>query len=129
MKRKIAVKIIIAGLFLLPLVTFQGCKKQYKCGCGKDIVFSFNNTEVVLYSQSASNIMFYTALTSNSTYYFCNPGQWIDSLNKMNTKQYLLLTGNAFYECNYLMQASNYSYLPPVYQVEVTGLKEDNYGK
>jgi hypothetical protein len=48
----------------------------------------------------------------------------------MNTKNYLLLSGKAFYDCTYMMQSSNSSYYSyPVFQVEVTGIKEDNYGK
>jgi hypothetical protein len=130
MKKRLAGKILIMMLFILPLFTYEGCKKQIKCGCGKDVVYNLKEMQVMVqYNESSNTAVFYPVYTTGSTYYFCNPGQWMDSLKKMNTAEYLLLTGKAFYECNYLMQAANYSYLPPVYQVDVTGLREDNYGK
>lgn len=125
--RKLTVIIII----LLPLFAYQGCKKQPKCGCGKDVIFELDNAEVYIQFNEASNTaLFYPLVSSGSTYYFCNPGKWIDSLKNMNTQQYLLVTGKVYYECNYLYNSSNYYYqIPPVYQVDVTGIIEDNYGK
>jgi YHS domain-containing protein len=130
MKRYITGNLIIAGVFIILFVTFQGCKKQAKCGCGKDVIYTLTNSQVMVqYNEASNTVIFYPVYSNGSTYYFCNPGQWMDSLKKMNTQQYVLVSGKAYYECNYLMQSANYSYLPPVYQVEVTGLKEDNYGK
>jgi hypothetical protein len=131
MKSKVAGRFLITLLFILPLIiTYGGCKKQAKCGCGKDIIINLNEVKVtVQYDSAGRSAIFYPVYSTGSTYYFCNPGEWIDSLEKMNTNDYLLLTGKAYYDCNYMMQAANYSYLPPVYQVDVTGLREDNYGK
>jgi hypothetical protein len=130
MKSRLAGKILIVMLFIAPLFAYQGCKKQAKCGCGKDIIYNLNELQVMVqYDSTSHTAVFYPVYTTGSTYYFCNPGQWMDSLKKMNTSQYLLLSGKAYYDCNYLMQAANYSYLPPVYQVEVSHLREDNYGK
>jgi hypothetical protein len=130
MKRKVIGQVIIAGLFFLMLFLYEGCKKQVRCGCGKDVVQTLTALDVMVqYDTTASTVIFYPVGSTGSTYYFCNPGQWIDSLKKLNTKEYLLLTGKAYYDCNYLMQSANYSYLPPVYQTEVTGLSEDKYGK
>jgi hypothetical protein len=130
MKRGILRKLIFASLFFLSLITYEGCKKQAKCGCGKDIIHNLDSMQVLVqYNESANTAIFYPVYSTGATYYFCNPGQWMDSLKKLNTKQYLLLSGKAYYECNYLMQAANYAYLPPVYQVEVTMLREDNYAK
>jgi hypothetical protein len=130
MKNKPVLKIFLAALFVCSAVTYGGCKKQAKCGCGKDVVQNLTEVQVMVqYNASSNTAIFYPVYSTGATYYFCNPGQWMDSLKKLNTADYLLLTGKAYYECNYLMQASNYSYLPPVYQVEVTGIRADNYGK
>ena len=130
MKKHLILKIIVAGLFLLPLVPFQGCKKQPKCGCGKDVIHSLNDIPVTMYQITSGSIMFTTMLSPGSMYYFCNPSQWYDSLQKLNTSSSLLLSGKAYYDCTYLMQTSNSSYYSyPVFQVDVTGIKEDNYGK
>ena len=130
MKSKLLGRIFIMALFILPLITYEGCKKQAKCGCGKDIIYNLTDLQVMVqYDTTSKSVVFYPVYSSGSTYYFCNPSQWMDSLKKLNTTEYLLLTGKAYYDCNYMMQAANYSYLPPVYQVDVTGLREDNYGK
>ena len=112
-------------------VSFQGCKKQAKCGCGKDVIHTLTDAQVTIQAADTSfnSIVFRPVYSNGSTYYFCNPGHWKDSLKKMNLQQYVLISGKAYYDCNYLMQSANYPYLPPVYQVEVTGLREDNYGK
>jgi hypothetical protein len=72
-------------------------------------------------------------MSTGSSYYFCNPGKWIDSL-KLYTNNtqgaVLLVTGKCYYECNYLMNSGNMGYYtPPVYQVDVTNIKKDNYSK
>lgn len=140
MKLKILKKSVIILIILAPLVTDQGCKKQPKCGCGKDAIFVFsdenmNNVANVYYSETTKIASFYSDLHPGSTFYFCNPGKWIDTLKtfpKDNNDQLLplLIYGIVYYECNYLMNAANYSYyVSPVYQVDVTAIKEDNYGK
>jgi hypothetical protein len=124
-------KLIIVLIILAPLFTDLGCKKQPKCGCGKDIVFELTDGAAnIYYLESSRTAYFYSTMSTGSTYYFCNPGQWIDSLKKYPQGQILLVTGKAYYECNYLMNSGNYGYyMPPVYQVEVTAIKEDRYGK
>ena len=129
MNRKALYKILPAVLVIL-LVVYVGCRKQYKCGCGKDVVQNLTDIEVTisLYNNGAS-IIFYPLYANGSTYYFCNPAEWADSIKKLSSESYLLLSGKAYYDCNYMMQASNYSYLPPVYQVQVTSVRKNNYGK
>ena len=129
---KILRKLTVIVIMLAPIVAYQGCKKQAKCGCGKDVIFELTNKQVIVqYSETSMTAVFYPVFNTNgATYYFCNPGAWIDSLKKLNTNNYLLLSGKAYYECNYLMNSGNYPYqMPPVYQVDVTSIMEDNYGK
>jgi hypothetical protein len=132
MKIKILRRIVVFLIILTPAVFYQGCKKQPKCGCGKDVIFDLTDAQVIVqYNETSRLAVFYPVINvSGSTYYFCNPGAWIDSLKKLNTNDYLLLSGKAYYECNYLMNSGNsYYQLPPVYQVDVTSIMEDNYGK
>ena len=116
---------------MTPVVGYQSCKKQPKCGCGKDVLFELTDAQVIVQFDEATNYaIFYPVSSNGSRYIFCNPDDWIDSLKKLNTKEYLLVSGKAYYECNYLMNSGNsYYQQPPVYQVEVGSVKADNYGK
>jgi len=133
MKFNILRYFIIVLIMIAPVLFDQGCKKQPKCGCGKDMIFQLDSAEaLVQFNESTKTALFYPTLggSSGATYYFCNPSRWIDTLKKMNTQEYLLVSGKAYYDCTYLYNSSNYSYqLPPVYQVEVTSIVEDKYGK
>jgi hypothetical protein len=130
-------KSLILIIILLPLLFDMGCKKQKKCGCGKDVIFDIteeNGPVSVYYIASSKTAYFPSAATYGSYYYFCNPGTWSDALNTYTQgglhPSSLIITGKVYYDCSYLMNSSNYGYgYPPQYQVEVTGIKENNYGK
>ncbi len=131
MKSKLINKILPFASILVLLIFNSECKKQPKCGCGKDVIFTLTNAQALIqYNEASNTIVFYPALSTGATYYFCNPSQWMDSIKKLNTSEYLLISGDVFYECNYLYQSGNYYYyIPPVYQVIVTSIKEDSYSK
>jgi hypothetical protein len=130
MKSIIFQKSIIVLIILTPLITDLGCKKQPKCGCGKDVIFELAEDAFNVYYSESARTAYFSAMSTGSTYYFCNPGKWIDTLITYTSGQELLISGKVFYECNYLMNAGNYGYyMPPVYQVDVTDIKENNYGK
>lgn len=131
MKSFILRKSIILLIILTPLVFDIGCKKQKKCGCGKDVIFEITDGSAsIYYTESSKSAYFLAANSTGSTYYFCNPGKWIDFLKGYSQGQTLLITGKVYYECTYLMNSGNYGYyIPPVYQVDVTNIKEDNYNK
>jgi len=124
-------RVLALLLITLPLFFNSECKKQPRCGCGGDVIFTLNDSQVLVqYNESGTNIMFSNPYNPMATYYFCNPSKWIDTIKKMNTKEYLLLSGEVYYECNYMYMSGNYyTYTPPVYQVMVTSVREDNYGK
>jgi hypothetical protein len=124
-------KVLIVFIILTPLIADLGCKKQPKCGCGKDVIMTLvDGAALVYYTESAKTAYFYSVTSTGSTYYFCNPGKWMDLLKTYASGQKLLVSGLVYYECSYLMNAGNYGYyMPPVYQVEVTDIKPDNYGK
>jgi hypothetical protein len=130
MKLKILRKILVVIIILTPMFADMGCKKQPKCGCNKDVIFDLTDGASYVYYTTSGTVYFYGINSSGSSYYFCNPAKWITFLQKYPQGQMLLVTGKAFYECNYLMNSGNMGYyIPPVYQVEVTDLKEDSYGK
>jgi hypothetical protein len=131
MKSFILRKSILFLIILAPLILDMGCKKQKRCGCGKDMIFEITDgSATVFYAESSKSAYFYSTNSSGSTYYFCNPGKWIDSLKVYPQGQTLLITGKVYYECTYLMNSGSYGYyIPPVYQVDVTAIKEDNYSK
>jgi hypothetical protein len=134
MKSYFSGKLLVVFIVLAPLVIDFGCKKQPKCGCGKDMIFSLEDQpSTIFYMVEGSYASFQPDLgVGGATYIFCSPGRWIDTLVLKNypSGSRLLLTGKAYYDCTYLINSGNYSYqLPPTYQVEVTSLKPDNYGK
>jgi hypothetical protein len=129
-------KIIIAVIILLPVFSFNGCKKQVKCGCGKDILFSISD-----------NLMDYSSLTYSSNgatayftvfngvsydyYHFCNPSEMYPTYTGLSGQTQLKLSGDVYWDCTYMMNSSNsysYSYYK-VYNIQVTGLKSSLYGK
>jgi hypothetical protein len=124
-------KSLIFLIIIAPLILDMGCKKQKRCGCGKDVIFEITDGPAsVSYIESSKTAYFYASNSVGSIYYFCNPGKWIDFLKTYPQGQTLLVTGKVYYECQYLMNSGNYGYyIPPTYQVDVTGLKEDNYSK
>jgi hypothetical protein len=134
MKSFISGKFLIVFIILAPIVIDFGCKKQPKCGCGKDVIIPMVDVpSIVYYDVETKYASFQPQIgTPGASYIFCSPGRWIDTLVLKNypSGTSLLLTGNTFYDCTYLMNSGNYGYyVPPVYVVEVTSLKEDNYGK
>lgn len=131
MKSKFKLKVVVTALFLVPLFFNTECRKQPRCGCGKDVIFTIKDEPVNLqYNESTNTIIFSPALNPYSTYYFCNPIEWMEKVKKFDIREHILVSGDVFYECNYLYQSGNYYYqIPPVYQITVTSLKEDNYGK
>jgi len=128
-------KILVVLVMILPLVSYTGCKKQPKCGCNGDVLYTFTPADYgplpyssLIYTESGSNAYFQIGL---STYYFCNPGEMYPVFKTMKSGDQILITGDVFWECNYLYSASNYSYQMyyKVYQINVTEMKAHLYGK
>jgi hypothetical protein len=127
-------RLIVVFIIIAPLLFDQGCKKQQKCGCGKDVIFEITKGQVIVsYIESSKTAYFLSSTSYDSYYYFCNPGRWIDTLKILTNNmqgQELLVWGKAYYECTYLMNSGNYGYyIPPTYQVEVTRIEKNNYSK
>ena len=66
-----------------------------------------------------------------STYNFCNPSEMFPKLVDAKSGDILLVSGHVYWDCNYVYQTSNSSYQSSsrVYDVQVTDLSVDLYGK
>jgi hypothetical protein len=125
-------KILVILIIVTPIVSYSGCKKQAKCGCGKDVLFSLTDKQAkVYYNESGTNITFTTLDDPYSTYNFCNPGEMFPKFTDYKSGDILLVSGFVYWECNYVYQTSNYAYQSyyKVYMIQVTDVRVDLYGK
>ena len=131
MKRDMLRKLLVILFFVAPLVSYPGCKKQAKCGCGKDVLFTLTNERTNVYWQSGSSISFRTLNDPYSTYNFCNPNEMFPKLSEYKSGDELLVSGHAYWNCSYVSQSSNSSYgnYYKIYDVEVTNVYMNLYGK
>lgn len=133
MKRSIFRKILVILIFAIPLVSYPGCKKQAKCGCGKDVLFTLTNEKAhVYFNETYSNIYFSTLNDPYSTFNFCNPSEMKSKLTDYKSGDELLVSGHAYWNCSYINQSSSSSYgssYYKIYDVQVTDVFMDLYGK
>jgi len=125
-------KILVVFIFFAPVISYSGCKKQAKCGCDGDVLFSLTSEPAtVYYNETGTNIQFITLADSYSTYYFCNPTEMFPKLTDYKSGDVLQVSGRVYWECNYLYQSSNSSYqtYQKVYQIQVTDVTVNLYGK
>lgn len=132
MKGNIIRKIFVVLIIIAPVVSYSGCKKQAKCGCDGDVLFSLSLTQAkVSYTEGGKTIIFSTLADPYSTYTFCNPGEMWPKFTDYKSGDVLLVSGNVFWDCTYLSQSSNYGYSTPYksYQVQVSDVTVNLYGK
>ncbi len=132
MKIYIIRKILVFAVILAPLVINSDCQKQAKCGCEGDVLYTLEReAATVYYNETGTNITFTTLNNPYATYNFCNPGEMFPKFADYKSGDVLLVSGTAFWECNYLYQSSNYSYTSyyKVYMIQVTDVTVDLYGK
>jgi len=126
-------KIIVILIIIIPVFSYPGCKKQAKCGCNGDLLFSLTGQKARVYFSESGTTMYFTTLDEMySTYNFCNPGEMFPLLKDSKSGDILKVWGQAYWDCTYVYQQSNYSYQSSyykVYQVQVTDLIVDLYGK
>ena len=133
MQVKIIRKLLIILILAIPLFSTTDCKKQAKCGCDGDILFTLTRTQAKVYFNEGGASIWFTRLDDPySTYFFCNPGEMFTKMTDAKSGDILLVSGHAFWECNFLYQSSNYSYYSSpykTYQMQVTDVLIDLYGK
>jgi hypothetical protein len=130
---KILRKLLVILVVIIPAFSVTDCKKQAKCGCDGDILFTLTRSQATVYfNETGTNITFTPVDNPYSSYYFCNPQEMFPKLADAKSGDILLISGYAFWECNFLYQSSNYSYyssMYKVYQIVVTDVVSDLYGK
>jgi hypothetical protein len=132
MRGNVIRKILVVLIFITPLISYSGCKKQAACGCGKDVLYTLNDTPCYVYfSEAGAGITFLTLGDPYSTYNFCNPTEMFPKLADYKSGDILLVSGFVYWECNYVYQSSNYQYQSyyKVYMCEVTDVYKNLYGK
>jgi hypothetical protein len=132
MRGKIVRKILVGLILIVPVFVDFGCKKQAKCGCDGDVLFTLASEQAsVYYNESGTSITFTTLADPYSTYNFCNPGEMFPNFKDYKSGDILQVSGKVYWECNYLYQASNSSYSSyyKVYMCDVTDVGVNLYGK
>jgi hypothetical protein len=136
-------KLLVILIIVLPVVSYSGCKKQPKCGCDGDVLFSitdqvFDHSSVV-YNASGANAYFfvYSGLGAYyDTYYFCNPVEVFPKYSNIASDEQVKISGDVYWDCSYVTSASQssssssyyYSYYK-VYNIKITKLESSLYGK
>jgi hypothetical protein len=132
MKGYIIGKILVVMIILTPVFFLDSCDKQEKCGCDGDILYSISNRLLnysELYVTAEGSSMYF--MIGYDTYYFCNPVEMFEKYKKISTKDQILISGDLYWDCNYVTQASQSSYYSYMkyYNIDVTELKSYLYGK
>ena len=124
-------RIIVALIIIVPVFSYTGCKKQAKCGCGKDILVSLTSTSCHIYWTDGATITAMVVGDPYSTYIFCNPSEMLPKLVDAKTGDILEVSGHVYWNCNYVYQTSNSAYMSSykTYDVQVTDLTLNLYGK
>lgn len=125
-------KIVVALIIIAPLISYTGCRKQAKCGCGKDVLLTLTGTSANVYFNTTGTILYFQVLGDlYSTYNFCNPSEMFSKLTDVKSGDILQVSGHVYWDCNYVYQTSNsvYQSAYKVYDVQVTDLSVDLYGK
>ena len=137
MKGKKILKFLGVIIIMLPFVSYLGCKKQPKCGCNGDKLdyYSFDSALVnysqIIYTVDSTSAYFQPDMYT--TYYFCNPVEMYKTYKELEGAGQILLSGEAFWECSFLMNSGSsssyyYNYYK-IFNLRVTGMVSDLYGK
>jgi hypothetical protein len=132
MIRKILLKICVVLIIVIPAISYSGCKKQKKCGCGNDVIETLKSEPANIYfNPSGTNISFTLASSPMDSYIFCNPSEIFPMLAEYKSGDQLLVSGYTYWDCSYVYQAGNSSYTSPykVFVVQGTDVYIDLYGK
>lgn len=131
MRGNIIRKILVILIIFIPVFSYSGCKKQPKCGCGKDVLYNLTSQPANIYWTSSAAITFTTVGDPYSQYSLCNPSEMYPNLKNAKSGDVLLVSGHVYWDCTYVMQSSNSSSQNPYksYQVQVTDMTIDLYGK
>jgi hypothetical protein len=125
-------RLFVVLIIFAPVFSYTGCKKQAKCGCNGDVLFTLAGSPAAVYfNDTGTSIYFYLTVDPYSTYNFCNPAEMFPKLANYKSGDILNVTGSVFWDCNYVMQASSSAYgsYYKVYQIHGTDISINPYGK
>jgi hypothetical protein len=125
-------RLFVVLIIFAPVFSYTGCKKQPKCGCNGDVLFTLAGSPAAVYfNDTGTSIYFYLTVDPYSTYNFCNPAEMFPKLANYKSGDILNVTGSVFWDCNYVMQASSSAYgsYYKVYQIHGTDISINPYGK
>jgi hypothetical protein len=131
-------KLLVVLIILLPAISYTGCKKQAKCGCDGDILYSITDQifdhSAIYYNATGTTAYFQVSSGYYAdTYYFCNPSDMFATYNSIGSDDQVKLSGDLYWDCNYVSQAGNsgsyQSSYYKVYNIKVTKLESSLYGK
>lgn len=115
MKNIILRKLLVASVFIIPLFAGNSCNTE-KCGCSGDRLdykrFPMNISEII-YSENGTSAGF--NIDYYYTYNFCNPEAMFETYNELIENDHTLIeiSGDVFYNCQYVMSQSNSPYNSP----------------
>jgi hypothetical protein len=136
-------KLLVVLIMLLPVVSYTGCRKQPKCGCDGDILFSITDQVIdhstITYNADGTIAYFFVFSGMGAyydTYYFCNPSEMFLQYKNIDPEESVKLSGDVYWDCSFVSNASNssssssymYSYYK-VYNIKVTKIESSLYGK
>ena len=126
-------RILVALVIIILVFSYADCKRQPKCGCGRDVLRTYTNVNAsVVFNDTYSLLYFQTEGDPYSFYYFCNPAEMIPKLAESKSGDILQVSGHVYWDCNYVSQSSSSSYYQgyqQIFQVEVTDISLNLYGK
>jgi hypothetical protein len=132
MRGNIIRRILVALIIFAPAFSYTGCKKQAKCGCGKDALLTLTEAScIITWTADGATIQATVVGDPYSYYIFCNPSEMFPNLADAKQGDILQLSGSVYWDCNYVYQSSNSSYMSlyKTYDVQVTSLVQNLYGK
>ena len=131
MKKRLRKLLVIVVLFM-PMFINTDCKKQKRCGCRGDVLYPIAAESYVYFTDESPIITMTTTSDYYSYYTFCNPDEIMPKLANFKNGDVLVVSGDVFWDCNYVMQSSSGSYSAysyRAYSIYVTDVYMDMYGK
>lgn len=146
-------KLLLVVFLIIPFFLGPSCHKQAKCGCDGDklsyysfekaLISSSSNGTIpyLLYNETGKSASIYKnhgcSMYYPDTYTLCNPQAIFPIYEKALKDGFdtFIVSGDAFWNCNYSMNSSDYtysSYLYPCYfDLYITSIEPYNtiYGK
>jgi hypothetical protein len=132
MRGNIIRRILVALIIFAPAFSYTGCKKQAKCGCGKDALLTLTEAScIITWTADGATIQATVVGDAYSYYIFCNPTEMFPHLADAKQGDILQVSGSVYWDCTYVSQSSNSSYqsLTKTYDIQVTDLSINLYGK